>query len=313
MSTKTSSKIHKFAVAVRAELADLPETEVISLTEGLEADLTERLAEEGYGFEFESPSEYAAELREAAGITPKAAKRKTFSGADLTQNIESWFRKSTLGTALIDFGVSVRPVWWVLRAAVAWYVFVGFLYSFMDGLVLLPILVFLSIQWGRKKWFTNKFFAAILLPLNLMAIVLLVPAQAMLVQKVNNYAYAEQILREMPSSEGLRYNGEQITQLRAFDKEGREIDGLTFKDQREIPIEIPPTEVAYFLMPEILGMPYTGALEALKQAGIPAVDFVYLDGASASNGVVVEVNPPSAGDMVTEFDVVTVTIGTTFN
>lgn len=313
MSTKTSTNINDFAAAVRAELSDLPKSEIQALTDGLEADLSERLTEEGEGFEFESPAAYAAELREAAGVAPKAAPRRVFSSENFTKNIEAWFRKSALGTAIVEFGISVRPVWWVLRAAVAWYIFVGMFYSLIDGLLLLPIFIFLSIQWGRKKWFTNKFFTAILLPLNLIAIVLLVPAQAMLVQKISNYVYAEQILREMPSSEGLRFNGEPVTELKAFNTDGNLVDGLTFKDQRGDVIELPATGVANFPMPDILGMTVADAQLALEQSGIPAADYAYRDGANDTNGVVVDVYPPNPGDMVTELDVVQVTIGRPVN
>ncbi len=61
--------------AVRAWLADLPADEVEDLTAGMEADLAERAAESGggtLGALLGEPEAYAAELRSAAGLPPRA-------------------------------------------------------------------------------------------------------------------------------------------------------------------------------------------------------------------------------------------------
>ncbi len=303
------NNIAAFAKAIRAELSDLPKREIQELTEGLEADLTERFAEEGAEFPLESAHEYAADLREAAGVTPRAAKSKAFSAKALTENVETWLRKTALGNAILEFGISIRPVWWVLRAIVAWAIFAGVFYSFGDGLILLPIVIFLSVQWGRKKWFTNKFFTSLLLPLNLAATLGIIPVQEMVIRTLNNYANAEEMMRNWPGSDGLRLDGEPVTELKAFDSKNNEISGLSFKDQSGKLIELPETQVAYFPMPDIMDMTVSEANLALTQAGIPAVDIEYLDGATDKTGVVVKVYPTNPGDLVTKFDVVTVTIG----
>lgn len=309
MTSLTDININAFAEAVRAELADLTKREIQELTDGLEADLAEKFAEEGADFSTGSAAEYAAELREAAGVTAKPAKRKAFSSTDLMQNIQDWFRKTKFGTAILDFGISVRPVWWVLRAFVAWFIFSVLFYDLNGGAIFLPVLIFLSIQWGRKKWFTGRFFTSLLLPLNVLALVLLLPTQQMLLVKVNNYANAELLLSSMPGSDGLRYNGEVVSELKAFDADGKQISEATFKDQSGREIETGELGANYYLVPDILGMSMYEANEALKTAGIPAVDFEYQYGATSENGVVIEVFPPTAGSLITEFDVVTVTIG----
>jgi hypothetical protein len=308
MTSLTDINIQAFAEAVRAELADLPKREIQDLTDGLEADLAEKFAEEGVDFSAVSASDYAAELRDAAGVAPKSPRRSAFSSKVLIQNTEEWFRKTAFGTGILEFGISIRPVWWVLRALVMWFIFAGVFYSFTAGAILLPILILLSIQLGRKKWFTGKFFSALVLPLNLIAVLLLLPAQGMALIKLSNYANAEEMLRLMPGSDGLRYNGEPITELKAFDSESQEVTGLTYKDQTGQTIEIPLTDVAYFLMPDLLGKTAYQAQQALTQAGIENVDFIYLDGASDVNGVVVAVNPSQPGAMVTQYDVVELTL-----
>lgn len=309
MTSLTDINITAFAEAVRAELSDLPKREIQELTDGLEADLAEKFADEGVDFSSASATEYAAELRAAAGIDPKPAKRSAFSSKALYDNIEAWFRKTKTGTSILEFGISVRPIWWVLRALVAWFIFAGVFYSFTAGAILLPIFILLSVQWGRKKWFTNRFFAAILLPLNLVAILLVIPAQGMLIMKLNNYANAEQMLRTMPGIDGLRYNGEPVTELKAFDSENQEVSGLIYRNQLGEAIEIPETGVAYYVMPDLIGKNLLDAQQALTEAGIENVDIVYQDTASEVNGVVVSVNPSQPGAMVTKFDVVELTLG----
>lgn len=310
MTSLTDINITAFAEAVRAELADLPKREIQDLTDGLEADLAEKFADEGVDFATVSASDYAAELREAAGVAPKTPRRKAFSSMALIQNTEDWFRKTAFGTSIIEFGISIRPVWWVLRAVVAWFIFAGVFYSFTAGAILLPIFILLSIQWGRKKWFTNKFFAAILLPMNLVAILLVIPAQGMLMLKLNNYANAEQMLRTMPGIDGLRLNGEPVTELKAFNSDNQEVIGLVYRNQLGQQIEIPESGIAYYVMPDLLGKNLLEAQQALTDAGIENVDIIYQDGVAEVNGVVVEVNPSQPGAMVTKFDVVELTLGT---
>ena len=60
---------------VRAELVDLPAEDVDDITGGMEADLSELAAESGGDLvgRLGSPSQYAAELRSAAGLPEPAA------------------------------------------------------------------------------------------------------------------------------------------------------------------------------------------------------------------------------------------------
>lgn len=309
MQALTDNNIDTFAAAVRAELADLPKREIQELTDGLEADLAERFAEEGADFKPGSAAEYAAELREAAGIAPKPAKGKAFSSQAFVENVQDWFRKTKFGTAILEFGISVRPVWWLLRAVIAWTLFAFLFYDFNGGLPLLPVFMLLSVQWGRKKWFSNKFFTSILLPLNLLALVLTVPATNMLIQKFNGFTQADLMMQQWAATDGLRLNGEPITEIKAFDSSDQEVLGLTFKDQAGNPIQAGVSSEEFYRMPDIIGMNIEEANLALGQAGIPGADFEYLEGADESNGVVVRVEPSTPGDLVGANDIVIVTIG----
>lgn len=309
MTSLTDINIQAFAEAVRAELADLPKREIQDLTDGLEADLAEKLAEEGVDFSSISASDYAAELRDAAGVAPKSPRRSAFSSKALIQNTEDWFRKTAFGTGILEFGISIRPVWWVLRALVAWFVLLAAFLDSSIAVLALPLFVFLSIQWGRKKWFTGKFFTAVLLPLNLLALVLLVPAQEMMIQKFNGLAQANLMMQQWAATDGLRLNGEPITEIKAFDSTSQEILGLTFKDQAGNPLQAGVDFGEFYRMPDIMGMSVAEAQLALGQAGIPGADYEYLNGVDDSDGVVVRMEPSTPGDLVSAQDTVLVTIG----
>jgi uncharacterized membrane protein len=64
--------ITEFAAAVRSALSDLGPDEADDLTDGLEADLTDRLAD-GDATELGDPAAYAEELRAAAGLPHRPA------------------------------------------------------------------------------------------------------------------------------------------------------------------------------------------------------------------------------------------------
>src|ERR1700709_2176140 len=76
MSTTALHPVDDFARAVRAALADLPADEVDDLTDGLEADLAERAADEESP-DFGDPTDYANELRSAAGLPASTHHRPT--------------------------------------------------------------------------------------------------------------------------------------------------------------------------------------------------------------------------------------------
>jgi hypothetical protein len=288
MTSLTDINIKAFAEAVRAELADLPKREIQDLTDGLEADLAEKLAEEGVDFANISAADYAAELREAAGVAPKTLRRRAFSSMALIQNTEDWFRKSSLGTWVLDFGISIRPVWWVLRVVVMFVIFGTFLLPMW----LFPVAVFLSIMWGRGLWFTARLFKSILLPLNLIAIVLLVPAIDSGLRTFDQYVANNDLVQstDYANRQGLQLNGEQVLQVKAFDAAGAEVNGLTYQDQNGnplFPVAADPIEV-----PDITGMTIPEFQAALTAVGIENVEINYLNESdTAGDGVVLRTEP----------------------
>ncbi len=291
MTSLTDINIQAFAEAVRAELADLPKREIQDLTDGLEADLAERFAEEGVDFANISASDYAAELRDAAGVAPKSPRRSAFSSKVLIQNTEDWFRKTAFGTGILEFGISIRPVWWVLRVVVM-FVILG---AFRLPLWLFPVAVFLSIMWGRGIWFNNRFFKSIILPLNLLAILMIIPAADSAARTIDQYIANTDLVQstDYANRAGLQLNGEQVLGVKAFDSTGTEVLGLTYQDQNGIPlfeVQADPIEV-----PDISGMTIPEFQAALTAVGIENVEINYLDETEPVGEVVVLRTEPAIG------------------
>lgn len=301
MQTLTDSTIDDFAASVRLELRDLPKSVIEELTGDLETSLQERRADEGEDFQLGSPIEYAAELREAAGVSPKPTRARVFSSKSFVASVESWFRKNAMTRAALEFGISVRPLWWVLRALIAW-VLLGGLLSSTTSWIVLTTFVFLSVQWGRKKWFTNRFFAALLLPLNLLAIILVIPAQNSVMSNINSISSELDYSRAISNS-GLNLNGNAITEIQAFDAKGNLVRGLTFKDSSgNALLAASGTVVA---VPDLAGMNLFEVQQALGQIGVNNVDIVYENGANELNGVV-SGTEPAAGQMISTESTITI-------
>lgn len=131
MTTPGTTDLHPettaFLATVRAHLSDLPEEERDELLDGLEADLSEQLAEGGT---LPDPDGYAAELRAAAGLpagpAAKARRRRKpikgqLAGApdDLRARWLELTRHNDLTRTSWSLLETLRPAWWVLRAWVA--------------------------------------------------------------------------------------------------------------------------------------------------------------------------------------------------
>lgn len=291
MKSLTKVNIQAFAEAVRAELADLPKGEIQDLTDGLEADLFEKFAEEGVDFSTISASDYASELRDAAGVAPRLPNRKAFSSKAFTQNTEDWFRKTAFGTSILEFGISIRPVWWVLRVVVMFVI----LSAFRIPLWLFPVAVFLSIMWGRGIWFNNRFFKSIILPLNLLAVLLIIPATDSAARTIDQHIANTDLMQstDYSDSAGLQLNGEQVLEVKAFDAKGVEVLGLTYQDQNGNPlfeVEASPIEI-----PDISGMTIAEFQAALTSVGIENVEINYFDESEPTDDVVVLRTEPAIG------------------
>lgn len=187
----TMIDLDRYVDEVRKELGDLPDEIREELTDGLVADLAELVEERGSGA-LSQPGEYAAELRAAAGLTPRSGRirrERAFARAGMDAMDAAHAHWDRLLDALPYGGprafiTVLQPVWWVARAWVAWMVaqdIRGTYVAFEDvpWLVVLAVLVVVSIQLGRRRWGFDRLLAAsmlarlLLVGLNIFAVTML--------------------------------------------------------------------------------------------------------------------------------------------
>ena len=269
----SAAAIAVFAAAVRAQLSDLPADDVDDLTDGLEADLTEQAADaaadaaggaaggaadgaaDGAALsELGDPVAYAAELRAAADLPPRSEPRVDVKREPLVRRLgkqaHSWradaarsIRLSPAGAQLLDFLLVLRPLWWVLRGwavyAVAGILFGGSMNFFstdpIRGIALLAF-VTLSVQWGRGRWLPWRWLTGFRTLVSVCAIValpLLLNIATHQLTSQNNQVYDSSY-----TSSGLVQNGEQVTNIFAYDADGQPLPDVQLFDQDGQPLGV---------------------------------------------------------------------------
>lgn len=234
------ARARTFVAAVRSQLTDLGPEEVDELTDGLAADLTDRLGEDPA---LGDPVKYAAELRQAAGLPQRAARADarrsvTESWAALARGWHAWWGATPARVAVRDFALAVRPLWWVARG--------GALAAVLCMLVGIPSLavwalvsvatVIVSVQWGRGRWAPEGWGAWLRRVASLvavLAIVLLSPAALGLLRGATT-PYVEE--PDMQTSWGLTSNGTEISNIFVYDCAGQPLDGVQLFTQDGTPL-----------------------------------------------------------------------------
>jgi len=253
--TSDTMDVADYAAAVRRALAGLSPELVEDLTDGLEADLAEALADAAGTdpvAQFGTPEEYAAELRTAAGIEPAAPvvagrKRREW----LRHPVRALRRRaSRLLTSLRatrwwppveDFLVVLRPLWWVLRGWViyrfALWAFGGSPESIMPSsgfrFVALVALVVVSVQWGRGTWRAPARLQPVAVFVSAAAAVLVLP---MVAGADTGPDYIYETYPEPYLAEGVVVDGMQVSNLYVYDAEGNPLENVQIFDDRGRPV-----------------------------------------------------------------------------
>ncbi|WP_353951094.1 hypothetical protein V6K52_15830 [Knoellia sp. S7-12] len=230
----TDTEVRDYVAQVRAALADLPAEDADEFTTGMEADLTERLAEPGDGTlrdRLGEPDAYAAELRSAAGLPPRvvAVQTSTSAGERLSQ---WWSELATNATTAMPWLSDLRPVWWAVR---------GFALAALPALMIGAPITWLgvlsavvSIALGlmaRHGTLTGDWVGPVRVIGNIVAVLLLPFA---LVLFVDRGSYSEPTYTEemgSPVGTGVFNNGQPVANLYAYDETGRRIDKVRILDQ----------------------------------------------------------------------------------
>lgn len=248
MTTSTvTPEIAAFAQGVRAALADLPAEEVDDLTEGLEADLAEAYAED-LQRELPDPAAYAAELRLAAGLPVRAkVKQGLFNGVseslrDTRRDIGIAIRRNPTLAGMADFLVTLRPLWWVVRAWLAAWLVAAFFgrehgYGGQDGWWIIVLLAFvvISVQWGRGHWHVKGVPALIVLG-NVVAVVALLPVLAAADDWQGRDYYVEAYTGDPEQSLGVTLDGDSVTNIFAYGADGKPLTNVQLFDQDGRPL-----------------------------------------------------------------------------
>jgi hypothetical protein len=240
-----------YAAAVRAQLDDLTPDVVEELAGGLDADLADLAAEsdQPLGMRLGDPARYAAELRAAADLPERrlpmqrAGLRSRLSAARSEQlralQANPWW------PTLASVGRDLRPVWWVLRAWVAWQLLhamgiqrpIGGLPHSLAGWLSLLLLVAGSIALGRGLFRQWKAVGTLVAVGNGFALLMVPFALAWSTQDrpLDYYNYVESV----PSTQdGLWLDGNQLTNLFPYGPDGEPLAGVTLLDQDGRPVEL---------------------------------------------------------------------------
>lgn len=262
-----ASPAAEFAVAVRAALSDLTPDEIDDLTDGLEADLADRLADADAA-DLGDPVAYAEELRTAAGLPHRttarggaATIRQSLAAVlhDGPRDVAAAFREfgaahPSLGR-IREFVVTLRPLWWVFRAAVVTAFVVNVIqpgwWSPINGVTVVVGIVALvvSAQFGRGKWLPFAWMRGLLLALNVILVVASPFLVAAVATSINNASYSQDYADSYPdpSRSGLVANGTPVTNIFAYDAQGNPLSDVQLYDQDGRPLSLQSGDGAGFI------------------------------------------------------------------
>ncbi|MBX3093031.1 MAG: hypothetical protein KF680_00595 [Cryobacterium sp.] len=233
-----------FAAAVREQLDDLTAEQIEDLTDGLEADLAEGAVDRSGAFEPGDARDYASELRASAGLPPRQSPRISVAAsiADWRAGAVRHIRSSKFGAGLLDFLLSLRPLWWVLRGWLIFTLFAKFFSHYygvipdnVGGQLILVGAVVISVQWGRGRWLPPRLRA--MPPIsNLIAAV--ATAILTIAALAGSFSPLPTDSSESPLSYGLWYDGRQISNIFAYDAAGQPLQFVQLYTETGEPLTV---------------------------------------------------------------------------
>jgi len=269
MTAALLGHVSAYAAQVRAHLADLPSEQVEDLTDGLEADLAEALADpdarpvtgevpavrvDGPAGEtildlaarFGSPADYAAELRSAAGLPPVADPGVPDLGTTRWEDLQAWWAVQKQAVVshpswpgVSGFAESIRPAWWVARGWVLFGIF--FTVGSDDGAVVAPRslpewvvllgLVWVSVELGRGRWDARGKGRPFVFAANVLAAVFLIPGVVSMASPPE-VRYVESGASPAALSDGVYVDGSRVTNLFVYDADGEYVEHAQILDNQ---------------------------------------------------------------------------------
>lgn len=240
MSDTMTVQVRDYVARVRAALSDLPPEDVEEFTTGMEADLAERLAEPGEGTlrdRLGEPDAYAAELRSAAGLPPRAAVVQP--SKPVAQRLSGLWSEVSAGVlTAMPWLSDLRPFWWALRGFALACVPVLLLGRGIIELGIVGAVVSVALGlMARHRKLTGSWVGPARVVGNVGAVLLLPIAFILLVEHISytEPQYAEGVASAGP---GLFNDGEQVSNLYAYDETGRRLDKVRLLDQNGRAIKV---------------------------------------------------------------------------
>ncbi len=252
--------LRAYAARVRSALADLGPENVDDLTDGLEANLADALADDrrqhraSLADEFGTPEAYAAELRTAAGMAPAGRPRRTFGDVlrapdrrarAAGERLLGRLRERAWWPPVEEFALSLRPAWWVLRGWVVYQLVARLLgvapaWLPQHGAAWLLLLgaVVASVQAGRRLWFTTRPATGVVRAVSVVAAVAVLP---LVVWQNGQEAWARSVANggwgggtsyvEVPQ-DGVVVDGMPVSNLFVYDADGNPLTDVQVYDDR---------------------------------------------------------------------------------
>ena len=257
MTTTATDLVGEFLAAVRGHLADLDPDELAEITDGLEADLAELVAERGPAA-LGDPAAYALELRSAAGLDTavrRPARRDPAErlSAALDDGRAAWDRLVDQMPDARPVLAWARPLWWLLRGwlaatLVGLTLFGGMVWPLAVVMVPLSVLVGLGRLWPGGEH--GPWVRLALLLLNVFAVVLVPPV--LLSRDYGGSAWQRgyddgwneaQYDAAIPASSdggeaGVYSGGHRVSNVYAYDASGKPLVGVQLFDQDGKPLAI---------------------------------------------------------------------------
>ena len=281
--------VSSFVDQVRARLGDLTEDERDELLGGLEADLSERVAERGGEQSVTEvlgdPRVYAEELRAAAGFYPSTNVLRQRRPVHVS--VASWIdhararwehlvldpRAAPVWAAV----VALQPAWWVLRAWVAVQVLdittggweaatvIPTLYGIYTGAAVLLVAIVVSVQVGRKRlWPGTTLESSVMARLVVLGVNIAAVLCMLNVVGGTFPASGGRAIYQRPASAGVYPEGDlmngrsYVRNVYAYDAEGNPLTGVQLFDQRGRPLNVNPGRSTIYAGPgHVVTYPWT--------------------------------------------------------
>lgn len=237
--TLDADTVTDFARAVRRQLLDLGPDTTDELTDGLEADLGDKLAD---GDALGDPAAYAAELRAAAGFgarTPRAVRvldRISSAWHGLLARLAP-IAALPVVAPVVAMLVAIRPVWWLVRGWALFYVFSGFnaIPNNPWDLLAFPAALVLSVQWGRGKWLPWRWSRGGVIALSVIALLAMPNLTTAVAERLT---FPDEMDPWEYIGDGILLDKQYVTNIFAYGPDGELLSGVQLFDQNGRPLSV---------------------------------------------------------------------------